>query len=187
MSTLRVLRRRCEEHKDHCIGEDVVRFLARTPLMRSCSEALIRSAAADGLLELKEAGCTEDALQIWGKGLFILCSGQLRVLNGSGAEAEEVCVLGPGDFLGEEVVLGGSPSLSFSSSQVLTGSIQAVVLPWLRREESQAQQLLKKISDCRKEACCELQARAAQRASWARTKHRIVTESTLRLTVQKAL
>merc|ERR1719343_957441 len=86
--------------------------------------------------------------------------------------SEELCVLGPGDALGEEKLLGGSPGLAFTRSKVLSHRLEAWVLPPSRSGDAEDIGLMATMRENRDNKRRELQERAKAANTWARLRPR---------------
>jgi len=173
-STLRWLHRRCA-NQTSSIGESNLERLTSAPLLRHCDAGALRAAAADSLFEKHEAICGESITDLCGPGLCIILAGELRLLSSPGDC--EVCMLGPGDFMGEAALLGGEPALCFERAEVVSAHLEVVVLPAGRQREAEELGLLNSLAKGREAASTEMRARAASAATWARARSQLVAEA----------
>ena len=86
-------------------NKEKVAWLEKVPLLRSCdAEVIDRIAVATGEQEFLSGQAIVRQGQI-GNGLYIVVSGEVRIVAGS----DELARLGPGDFFGELSVIDQQP------------------------------------------------------------------------------
>merc|ERR1712217_449456 len=145
--------------------------LRGSALLQTCPPGILR-VATEEFLEQREAHFGEDALVRWGPGLAVIYNGKLQLSLGNA----EVVTLGPGDALGEEVLLGGETELAFDRSEVCTGRLEAWFLPQSRRDLAEDAGLLVHLETARREALNQLLDRARATAEWAVQRQRVLTD-----------
>eukprot|EP00928_Gymnodinium_smaydae_P000199 TRINITY_DN10072_c0_g1_i2.p1 TRINITY_DN10072_c0_g1~~TRINITY_DN10072_c0_g1_i2.p1 ORF type:complete len:707 (-),score=146.46 TRINITY_DN10072_c0_g1_i2:138-2258(-) len=155
-----------------------VGLLKRCTLFRSCPTHVLLTMVSE-IFAKREALCGEDPINAW-PGLVVIRSGRLQLWADSSwgggnpgsphspRGPEELCVLGPGDILGLDTVIGGPPELQVLHSKVLSHKLQAWVLPPERKEDAEDIGLQGYLREFRETHRRELLERANAANSWAR-------------------
>jgi len=191
LRTLRFMERRSQSRESR--GDEVAE-LRHAPLLEDCPEKVIQQALE--VLELREVVYGQDPLKQW-PGLCIIRTGQLRLAaqtaasdaQSSGALAldsdasvavagvgRELCVLGPGDAVCEELIIGGPRLPGLTSSMVISANLEAWFLPQERRHEVEGSCFEKHLLSARDGNYQRLQKKVSERAAWIQTRERALAE-----------
>lgn len=173
LATFRWFRSQCHANKDCSIGSASLEKLCSMTLMQNCTTTMLRSAEALSLVEVQEAFIGEDAFASWTGALCVVLSGRIRCFDG----ASEVCTLGPGDFVGEDALLGGQPACSnFTRSEVLSGRLEVFIIPTSKKDDLEELGIIQALHEARDLATRELQAKVAEQLAWVVAQPRVVAE-----------
>eukprot|EP00927_Polykrikos_kofoidii_P034493 TRINITY_DN29264_c0_g1_i1.p1 TRINITY_DN29264_c0_g1~~TRINITY_DN29264_c0_g1_i1.p1 ORF type:complete len:1019 (-),score=158.87 TRINITY_DN29264_c0_g1_i1:31-3087(-) len=174
-----------------------VRLLSRSGLFKSCPPHVLLTAVSE-IFDLREALDGEDPMALW-PGLVVIREGELQLWSdstntsstrpgspgGSSAgggtggtsprdigSAQELCILGPGDSLGDEKLFGGPPAIPFTRSRVMSFRLEAWVLPPERGGDAEDIGLFTHLREHRDAERRELQERARAANRWSKVRPR---------------
>eukprot|EP00929_Paragymnodinium_shiwhaense_P064953 TRINITY_DN32613_c0_g1_i1.p1 TRINITY_DN32613_c0_g1~~TRINITY_DN32613_c0_g1_i1.p1 ORF type:complete len:963 (-),score=170.76 TRINITY_DN32613_c0_g1_i1:174-3062(-) len=194
---LRSFARRCQGLNARVDAD--VSLLQKSGLFKSCPTHVLLTMVSE-MFDEREAFVGEDPMTMDGwDGLVIIRKGQLQLWDEcavkglqslsptnvspkspvkqqgppsprSKTQLEELCNLGPGDFLGDERLLGGGPAITFAKSKVLSHRLEAWILPKSRLSDAEDVGFIQAIKEHREQERRALLERAKAANSWA--KHR---------------
>mmetsp|Transcript_106756 Transcript_106756/g.300075 ORF Transcript_106756/g.300075 Transcript_106756/m.300075 type:complete len:807 (-) Transcript_106756:114-2534(-) len=168
--------------------ESDLKIIAQAPLFKAVPTHVLLTMVSE-IFELRRACWREDPLSSW-PGLVVIRSGQLQLWTdarpsspgaaalrpGSASAApegkEELCVVGPGDVIGVEKLLGGAPSITFNGSAVLSHWLEAWVLTPERHGDAEDIGVFAHMQEFRYAERRKLQERANFTCAWTRRRPR---------------
>jgi len=160
-----------EHRTSRLSGDEEETFLRRTLLIDDDAQFVrVRS-----LFDRRAASFGADLLTLW-PGMLIIDRGELRVL---GADGKELCLLGAGDVLAEEVLVGGDRLPGMVATEVLSVNLEAWVLPKDREKEVRTMEFLQHVRYIRSFLRKQLELKVAHSFAWSRVRKRIISECEL--------